>query len=589
MAKQYLSRSDEEIRDEMDKGGLIYRAGWPTLPLIPVEIVREGARAAIPDSMERIEEADTILQAQDIWNGIHGFVYRVPLDAPEDEEDLSPYLTFLCTFNISVFKQYEARKNVQIEVIDSRVIYCLYTFPIGRNREEIVERWEGVVAPIVLDLLKEHEWLSLEMVRRGFSDIPEECPPTIVITTPTARNPKWTRTIKPAISAAIANIAPDFEVEILCGKSLLGSRKKYKSSIHVNGTSYEKRVFMGSSIGISGDPSSCSTLGGSVILEGGVRCGITNWHCVRDNRLDKIISETMEKALSVDNKTLMNAPQPVLSPSTYDHERRQAYLQQLIQRYTAYAAKGQEVYKTLKKENEEALINVERASRNLGHVYAGSGHRTIAANKYALDARAEQPKERTILQFQDQWILDWALIRIDDIKLREVGDMLPPTLSPRASPLVPYHWCNKWSTFDANRKTIDVAKYGSTTGITFGTINPAIVYINPKSDAQLSAVNGFTEQTPASCFAVVMEDGKYPPFFEPGDSGSVVLHRKSGTQLGLLFGMTSCDNALFIPMDLVFQDIERITGKRTGNCEVAQIQITYPPGGVVEKAFMVSA
>lgn len=50
-------------------------------------------------------------------------------------------------------------------------------------------------------------------------------------------------------------------------------------------------------------------------------------------------------------------------------------------------------------------------------------------------------------------------------------------------------------------------------------------------------------------------------FSEFGDNGSIVVHDGSGTQLGLLFGVTSTGQGMFVPMNLVFGDIERITGK----------------------------
>jgi hypothetical protein len=47
-----------------------------------------------------------------------------------------------------------------------------------------------------------------------------------------------------------------------------------------------------------------------------------------------------------------------------------------------------------------------------------------------------------------------------------------------------------------------------------------------------------------------------------GDSGSIVLHAPSGDWLGLIFGETRTKTALFTPIDLVFRDIEKVTGHK---------------------------
>jgi hypothetical protein len=93
--------------------------------------------------------------------------------------------------------------------------------------------------------------------------------------------------VVPAIRSEISDIAPDLGIEILCGVTMVGGRKRYRATDVVDSRSYLDEVNMGSSLGIVTDDGRCSTLGGSITLTGGVRCGITNWHCVRDERLDQ--------------------------------------------------------------------------------------------------------------------------------------------------------------------------------------------------------------------------------------------------------------------------------------------------------------
>lgn len=129
----------------------------------------------------------------------------------------------------------------------------------------------------------------------------------------------------PSIKAEISHAAPDFSIEILCGVTMLGAKRRYRASDTVDGSFHIKEAEMGSSFGILNDERGCSTLGGSVTLSGGIRCGITNWHGVRDARLDDsefslspnkiqadlhiFVSNTTNKALDIDIKTLANAPQ----------------------------------------------------------------------------------------------------------------------------------------------------------------------------------------------------------------------------------------------------------------------------------------
>jgi hypothetical protein len=131
-----------------------------------------------------------------------------PRDAPEDDDDdNTEYLTLLLTVNTlkhsdkmedavvrirSLFREYTSTEHVQIECIDYRVHDSLVSLPIRFDERGIIQQWEAVQSR-VLSLLSDHSarWQSLECLRRGLIDDPKECPPTIVISTPTARDPKW--------------------------------------------------------------------------------------------------------------------------------------------------------------------------------------------------------------------------------------------------------------------------------------------------------------------------------------------------------------------------------------------------------------
>jgi hypothetical protein len=276
-----------------------------------------------------------------------------------------------------------------------------------------------------------------------------------------------------------------------------------------------------------------------------------------------VVSKTINKALDFGNKTMVDAPQIMQSPATSDHHDYLGALQNEIENLRNQAADGDTLSKIRHKETDQEYKTCERFERGVGHVYAGSGRRTTEANKRASDPDTGRAKEKKkALQPVFVFPLDWALIRIDDTSVRDVTNRLPDVRVPRNSKtkLTSLKLCLHWSNFNVNKEVVPVAKFGRTSGWTFGTINSCMMVINPEIDAEISAVYGFTKKNPATCFGVTNAQHRFP-FVEPGDSGSILVHDPSGTQLGLIFGVTEGGEGIFIPMDLVHQDIRRVTGK----------------------------
>ncbi|RMZ71413.1 zinc finger protein [Pyrenophora seminiperda CCB06] len=597
--KRYMSRSDEEIREEMDTGGLSYRAGWPKLQPLPLGTVLVGARAHIPDATQRLEAVRLILETQGLLytTGVdYRFAYRLPCDATE-EDDMSEYLTLLITLDMinqghkvehtimrvrALFRNYSSTAAVQIECLDYRAHGGLLSHPISHTEIDLCQKWEATL-PIVLSLLDDQAWLSVELLRRGLVD--ENCLPTIVISTPSARDSKWSDAIVPLILAEINNTGPGFVVEILFGVTLLLGGKNHHATDVVDGTSYMKDLRMGSSIGLSNDDDGCSTLGGSVTLDGEIRCGITNWHCVRDDRLDKgitlillanaqanhyiVVSQAPDGALRVGNKTLAAAPQHILSPATLDHNGYLGRLQEQLKELTSQASRGMEQARTWFKDMDNEYERCDKFARKIGHVYAGSGRRIVTANKHATDEKTGKLKGKSKMTGAiHSFPLDWALIRLDNVNERDVINLLP-TVTPPAKykpAIVPGKQCHRWTSFDASKEDVQVVKYGRTSGWTFGHINACLIAINPDSDKEIAGVYGFSKEAPGACFGVASRPARDEPFggglfIKSGDSGSILVHEESGTQLGLLFGVTCGGQGMFMPLDLVFQDIKNITGK----------------------------
>ncbi|KAI4704090.1 hypothetical protein J4E81_001154 [Alternaria sp. BMP 2799] len=575
--RRYTSRTDEEIRKEMDPGHVPYRMGWPTLAPLPMDTDID-ARWMIPGSYQILHDVQDILIAHGLLRGTTAFhfAFRVPRDATEENDNIAHLTLFIRVDMLkharheienaiirirASFRENSWTEDVQIECIDYRARHSsgMMSLPILHEEHNIRQQWEAISSD-VMSLLSKHEWLSVEILHRGLIDDRKECPPTIVITTPTARDPKWFDIVVPSMMAEIAKRAPSFGIEILCGMTMLGAKRRDSLTDSVNGSSYVKKSDMGSSLGISGDEKGCSTLGGSVTLSGGVRCGLTSWHGVRDARLDNVISNTTNKALGVNNKTLANVPQPMVSPATLDHSGYLELLQEQITLYHTYAADGDLEYKMLYKEKDEEYKKCEKFDRRIGYVYAGSGRRTIEANKCAPEPDTGRSKDKMkALQPAFVFPLDWALVRMDDTTKRDVTNSLPDVYSTKTK-LVPKQRCRQWSTFNVNKEEVHVAKYGRTSGWTAGIVNACMVIINPDADAEISGAYGINAKNVGTCFGVVSNDERND-FAEFGDNGSIVLHEGSGTQLGLLFGVTSTGQGMFLPMDVVFEDIKRVTGK----------------------------
>ena len=591
--RRYTSRTDEEIRKEMDPGHVPYRMGWPTLAPLPMDTDID-ARWMISGSYQILHDVQDILIARGLLRGTTEFyfAFRIPRDATEENDNIA-HLTLLIRVDMLKHARHEIEdaiikirasfrdnswtEDVQIECIDYRARHPsgMMSFPIRHDEYIIRRKWEAI-SPDVLSLLSKHEWLSVDILHRGLIDDRQECSPTIVITTPTARDPKWFDIVVPSMMADIAKRAPDFGIELLCGMTTLGAKRRNSLTDSVNVSSYTKKADMGCSLGIANDDRGCSTLGGSVTLSGGVRCGITSWHGVRDARLDNgnnllstnniqtdpyaVVSNTTNKAMGINNKTLTNVPQLMVSPATLDHHGYLEMLQRQITLYRTYAADGDLECKMLHKEKDEEHKKCESFDRRIGYVYAGSGRRTIEATRYTSDLDTGRSKDKKeALQPEVVFPLDWALIRMDDTKKRDVTNSLPDVYSTKTK-LVPKQRCRQWSTFNVNKEEVHVAKYGRTSAWTAGTINACMIIINSDADEEISVAYGIDAKSVGTCFGVVSNDERND-FCELGDNGSIVLHEGSGTQLGLLFGVTGTGQGMFLPMDVVFEDIKRVTGK----------------------------
>ncbi|CAE7013112.1 hypothetical protein PTTW11_02453 [Pyrenophora teres f. teres] len=165
--------------------------------------------------------------------------------------------------------------------------------------------------------------------------------------------------------------------------------------------------------------------------------------------------------------------------------------------------------------------------------------------------------------------LNWALVKLAEnrgigmsTRTTSEHDLTPTTVG------VPY----KYTRIEPN-KTYPVLKKGRTTNWTEGTISRIGSLLNiRKDDVNVMPVDlrGRFGETNGVMLAYGIFNGKKSGYFmESGDSGSCVMLAESGTKfaddneiaVGLLFASNEWTRVSYmIPMDLVIQDIEDVTG-----------------------------
>ncbi|KAH9865473.1 hypothetical protein J1614_009057 [Plenodomus biglobosus] len=561
--RRLLSRSDEEIEDEMDDRGLSYRYGWPQLPSLPVQTSSEDARMSVPNAVEHLEQVRNILDHQRIHHKHAYFAFRVPRDADSE----SNYLTLVVLIDTSrpnmfrrgvmdirrYFRKNDATSAIIIELLDYRATRGLITLPVNHTHEAILRAYDEVREIIIAEITNANaRWLSIELVHRGL--VSDACSPTLVITTPTASESSWWRSVLPAIRTRLADVVPVFDVEVMCGLTLFASPSASTVSSH----SYEKNTTMGVSIGLPGDPKHVGTLGGYVRLHNrpATTYGLTNYHVVRDGRIDQVIGAAGEGYLRPGNPVLTSQPHFFDSPADVDHAQ-----------YIALLAESKLAYKSWEgKETEDptGAVAKETAKIEQTETHVLQHNRT----KYCKLIAASGARAVTSTLSRDPVLLDWALVEI-------AAERIATNILPNAAPvprtpqtvLTPGLPCTRWSPLDTGetnikRYEVNVCKYGRTTGWTFGQICVPDVKINTKERdfREMAKAYGIPEGGNGSCFAVVERPGFPRAVVEPGDSGSIVLHDKSRSWLGLLFGQTGAGSALMVPMSLVLRDIEHVTG-----------------------------
>jgi hypothetical protein len=273
-----------------------------------------------------------------------------------------------------------------------------------------------------------------------------------------------------------------------------------------------------------------------------------------------VIKATNENFLKPGQIDMSTNPRRFMSPADCDHTSFIEDLKEQGETWEKQKDKGNASAATELTTIQTQLNKANQFSRNFGTLFASSGPRLMERPEFLQQLGSAQP---TNVKF----LLDWALLEI--APSRSVQNSLPKTgMRPKApmTQLVGGQLCNTWTPLNSakthiKRDEVKVAKYGRTTGYTFGVMNAALTRINPVIDSKwenFGNVYNLNASTVGVCYSIVIRGRS--GFVEPGDSGSVVVHDGTGTWLGLLFGQSGAEKGLMLPMDLIFQDIQNVTG-----------------------------
>ncbi|CAA9965157.1 hypothetical protein PTMSG1_08516 [Pyrenophora teres f. maculata] len=584
--------SDEEIWDEMDKKDLSYRLGWPNLTALPLTMIMPTPTNRLPNEPKHLQYVKNVLSANKITVTEIHFLLRVPKWEESEQNRDHMTLLVLCDTEKSTrthlkttimeLRQYfkglgGPEDQLKIEFLDFRALHDQWTLPLGPN-DTIVNQWPDVLESLIAELARLKErWLSIELCHRGLYNDTKRCLLTVVITTPSAKEDEhWWTQVLPYLRTSVTSPFV-FKYEVLYGKSLYAMDTTWGGpEYRMSESWYDKELCMGPSIGIFKGPrhaGTAGTAGGVVTLGNKGSFALTNFHVVTDNRIDAMTKGTH---LSPAPKELRSNPQVFVSPADIDHR---AYIALLESRKIAMESKPITKGSTADEARNSIitqLAKLREEPRAFGALVAGSGRMSAKAPKFMTDETTGEPnlppsgEEEAVTELL--WPMDWALIRL--LNGRSMANMMSKeklasgNVPIGGTSLPPGGSAKHWTALNAGacdllRDNVNAAKYGRTTGWTFGVIDRTLVGINPEEGfKKIAEKYGYTEDKHGYAWGLKKRRPDHPPVFTGGDSGSICVHDPSGTWLGLLFGETAIGTGLLLPIDVVFKDIERVTGQK---------------------------
>ncbi|KAH8702832.1 hypothetical protein GQ44DRAFT_783603 [Phaeosphaeriaceae sp. PMI808] len=578
--RRKISRSDEEIEEEMDII-LPYRQGWPRLPPLPVSNITNRARNMVNNPQAVIEEVEVLCGAQKVHPINIYFAFRVP-KVQQEGEDYHTLVVAADFTNTPIFRSLiiQIRKLLQqdsrhqemfIEIIDHRAVHGLISFAIPPSEEYLLDIWQTVFDTVLEEIQRwKEQWITIEMLYRGIEHDAAKCPATVVITSPTAAADIWITAILPHIRERVMVLSPFLQIELLCGSSLhIASR-----GVIPHSQIYHKQLVpMGFSIGQRDLEVHSGTAGGMVKLSDGKTYALTNHHVVRNDDLDNLLTNQPSDS---GERPFLKPGNPAFDLNKYritcpSNEDNKAYIEECETQEQVWLNQPDELDVQQSLASVRADLTMARTKdRSFGKVHASSGLRTVKCERFSSSPTDGKLVAKTG-KSQYNFILDWCLLTLHT--KRGISNLIPALdqyQNVDHSIISSNKKCSQWTVMNNPkcsilREEVSVGKVGRTTRFTYGMIHPIPTIINPEVEQgayrSISGTYGLKVEDCGHCMSFV----SHRPIdvaVSDGDFGSIVLHAPSGDWLGLLFGETSSRAALFSPIDVVFRDIEKVTGHK---------------------------
>ncbi|KAI0612134.1 hypothetical protein TUN205_03641 [Pyrenophora tritici-repentis] len=198
---------EEEIAAEMDCRSLKYRYGWPILPPLPVRTIEKDVAQSIPNSSEHVTSAQRILDAEGIKTEV-SFVYRMPRSAHKAE--MQDYLTLL----VATDTEAHAADRFHNVVIKLR----LHVMNIPETADTKIE---------IIDYRAKIDLVCGSTSGPLAERIDEIWPTPLVklISTATADDLNWWKTVIPALREIVVSLELEFDIdfEVLACVSIYGN------------------------------------------------------------------------------------------------------------------------------------------------------------------------------------------------------------------------------------------------------------------------------------------------------------------------------------------------------------------------------
>lgn len=605
--RRWYAQSDEEFLKHVDRRNQSYRVGWPRLPPLPVSNDLKSMVTLMGES-EEYDFWRGWVELQSMTYRFRGsthqpfFAYRRPVNPDPSETYLSLVLIVERPDKVQddhilrlwrPLQRMDLRVKVSIEFIIEGVLDGFYLFPISPNEPFLMNNYDRVYNKVLAEIQKQREdWTTVEIAHFGVCESVNKCPPTILITTPTAAKDVWYDTIIPNLRRSLWGLPKKLRIEVLCGASLFIEPDFDRHTMEIEDLTDD--VTIGASISEAGANKGSATVGGMIKLENGMTYALSNDHVFSLGGLGKGITpvsisllHTNKPGAERDNLTSDSALSPeflkpmslaVNCPSDID----KTAFERSIEDGLEYTHDDTPIGVQSREISRRELQQAKDFNPLLGHLYAASGHRTVEYDTTPRDP-ATSENEAPIAKSgksRHNYIVDWSLIEISTTRVMTNTVPSPTTMWGFVHERTRWPWtwdfnCNRWTTLgspiaEISKKPVGVIKLGRIAGSFEGHINPVPVIINPKigkggfEDLEIGDEGRLITEDDCGHALAVYGDQQDDSVarIKPRSCGSLALRADTGEWLGLFFGRTSLGSALMTPIEAVIRDIEKVTGQR---------------------------